>query len=165
IAIIQFKLEAQIIKRHPEYAMEDRLVLDMIDLAAGTARLYGKTCSLLDGNWPTLRSDHRATLTDEETTAVADLHEQFQHSVRLQEHMRFLYSYGNMFQVQDGNLKFHGCLPVDAQGEFIAFPLAGQRLAGPALLARYEQMAREAFFSHDPLSRQAGQDALWYLWS
>jgi fructose-1,6-bisphosphatase-3 len=165
IAIIQFKLEAQIIKRHPEYAMEDRLVLDMIDLAAGTATIYGKTYSLLDGNWPTLCSDARAALTDEETTAVADLHEQFQHSVRLQEHMRFLYSYGNMFQVQDGNLKFHGCLPVDAQGEFIAFPLAGQRLAGPALLARYEQMAREAFFSHDPLSRQAGQDALWYLWS
>jgi fructose-1,6-bisphosphatase-3 len=69
-----------------------------------------------------------------------------------------------MFQVQDGNLKFHGCLPVDEQGEFVAFPLGGAPLAGPALLERYEQMAREAYFSHHPPARQAGQDAMWYLW-
>ncbi len=61
-----------------------------------------------------------------------DLRYQFQHSQRLAEHIRFLYSYGNMFRVQDGNLKFHGCLPVDEQGEFIAFPLGGEQLAGPA---------------------------------
>ena len=69
-----------------------------------------------------------------------------------------------MFQVRDGNLLFHGCLPVDQQGEFSTFPLGGERLSGPALLERYEQMAREAFFSSDPGARQAGQDAMWYLW-
>jgi len=164
IAIIQFKLEAQIIERHPEYAMEDRLVLDTIDLAEGTATLYGATYPLLDTNWPTLDPTDRAALTDEEAAVVADLRYQFQHSGRLQEHIRFLYSYGNMFQVQDGNLKFHGCLPVDEQGEFITFPLGGEALAGPALLSRYEHMAREAFFSHQPRARQAGQDAMWYLW-
>ena len=95
---------------------------------------------------------------------MADLSAQFLRSPRLQRHMRFLYSKGTMVQVQDGNLKFHGCLPVDAQGAFIAFPLDGEQLAGPELLARYEQLARAAFFSQDRRSRQAGHDALWYLW-
>lgn len=164
ITIIQFKLESQIIKRHPEYAMADRLVLDSIDLTEGKAALYGTTYPLLDTNWPTLTANDRDALTDAEAAIVSDLRYQFQHSERLQEHIRFLYSYGNMFQVQDGNLKFHGCLPVDESGAFTVFPLGGERLAGPALLARYEQMAREAFFSQDPQARQAGQDALWYLW-
>jgi fructose-1,6-bisphosphatase-3 len=164
IAIMQFKLEAQIILRHPEYVMEDRLVLHAIDLSAGTATLYGVTYPLLDTNWPTLSTDDRAALTDEEAAVIDDLREQFQCSKRLQEHIRFLYSYGNMFQVQDGNLKFHGCLPVDERGEFMALPLSGEVLAGPALLDRFEQLAREAFFSHNPRAKQAGQDAMWYLW-
>jgi fructose-1,6-bisphosphatase-3 len=164
ITIIQLKLEAQIIRRHPEYAMDDRLVLDTIEPPRGTAALYGNTYPLLDANWPTLRPDDRAALTVEEAAVVDDLRYQFQNSARLQGHVRFLYSYGNMFQVQDGNLKFHGCLPVDERGEFVAFPLGGDMLAGPALLERYEQMAREAFFSQDTRARQEGQDAMWYLW-
>ncbi len=164
ITIIQFKLEAQIIRRHREYAMEDRLVLESINLSEGTATLYGTTYPLLDTHWPTLNPDYRDDLSEAEADVIADLRYQFQHGERLQRHMRFLYSYGNMFQVQDGNLKFHGCLPVDQNGEFISFCLGGEVLAGPALLERYEQMAREAFFGHDAQARQAGQDAMWYLW-
>jgi fructose-1,6-bisphosphatase-3 len=168
ITIIQLKLDGQTIKRHPEYAMEDRLLLDAIDLRAGTITLYGSTHPLLDTRWPTFDLGDRSLLTDDEAAVIADLRYQFQHSERLQQHMRFLYSYGDMFQVRDDNLKFHGCLPVDAQGEFIAFPLGGDLLSGPALLARYEQMAREAFFAQDSPddaeARQAGQDAMWYLW-
>lgn len=164
ISIIQFKLDAQIIARHPEYGMEDRLILDRINLEEGTVALYGTTYPLLDTRLPTLDAIEPAALTDGEVSVIADLRHQFQHSERLQQHMRFLYSYGNMFQVQDGNLKFHGCLPVDEQGEFIPCPLGDELLAGPALLERYQQMAREAFFSHDSHAKQAGQDALWYLW-
>ncbi|MCG8351313.1 MAG: fructose-1,6-bisphosphatase, partial [Chloroflexales bacterium] len=164
IALIQFKLEAQIIKRHPEYTMEDRLVLDSLNLAEGTTTLYGVTYPLTDANWPTLDASDCAALTDAEAEVVAELRYQFQHSERLHQHIRFLYSYGNMFQVQDGNLKLHGCVPVDAHGEFIAFRLDGEVLSGPALLRRFEQMAREAFFGNDPQARQEGQDAMWYLW-
>jgi fructose-1,6-bisphosphatase-3 len=164
LAIIQFKLEAQIIRRHPEYEMADRLLLDVIDQSAGTVRLYDKTYPLLDTRWPTLDPQDTAALSAGEAAVVDDLRYQFQHSARLQAHIRFLYSYGNMFQVQDGNLKFHGCLPVDEAGDFIAFPLGGEPLAGPALLARYEQMARAAYFGHDAQARQAGQDSMWYLW-
>lgn len=164
ITIIQLKLEAAIIARHPEYAMEDRLLLDQIDLADRTVTLDGRAYPLRDASWPTLDPADPAALTDDEAALVADLRRQFQHSARLREHIRFLYSYGSMFQVRDGNLLFHGCLPVDEQGEFSSFPLDGERLSGPALLERYEQMAREAFFSSDPDARQAGQDAMWYLW-
>jgi fructose-1,6-bisphosphatase-3 len=164
IAVIQLKLEARIIARHPEYGMGGRLVLDGIDLAAGTATIEGRTYPLADTRWPTLAGPHRAALTEAEADAIAALRAGFQNSARLREHVRFLYSYGSMFRVQDGNLLFHGCLPVDERGAFIAFPLDGELLAGQALLARYEQLARQAFFSADPDARLAGQDALWYLW-
>lgn len=164
IATIQFKLDAQVIARHPEYGMDDRRVLDRINLLEGSYTLDGATYPLLDTNWPTLDLSDPAALADGELAVMDDLRGQFQHSARLHEHIRFLYSYGNMFQVQDGNLKFHGCLPVDARGQFLTFLLDGEALAGPALLERYEQMAREAFFSDNPQARRTGQDAMWYLW-
>lgn len=164
MSIIQFKLDAQIIRRHPEYEMDDRLLLDQINLNAGTVNLYGKNYPLLDTFWPTLDPADTAALSEAEAAVMEDLRYQFQHSARLQKHIHFLYSYGNMYQVQDGNLKFHGCLPVDKSGNFVEFPLGEERLAGPKLLARYEQMARAAYFSQNPQSRQDGQDAMWYLW-
>jgi fructose-1,6-bisphosphatase-3 len=164
ITVIQLKLEAQIIRRHPEYEMADRLVLDAIDLETGSVTLDGLVYPLLDVRWPTLAQADRAALSAGEAQAMDDLSTQFQRSPRLQQHIRFLYSNGSMVQVQDGNLKFHGCLPVDDQGAFIAFPLDGEQLAGPDLLARYEQLARTAFFSQDQQARQVGHDALWYLW-
>jgi fructose-1,6-bisphosphatase-3 len=164
LSIIQFKLEAQIIKRHPEYQMDDRLLLEQIDLRRGTATIDGKSYALIDNHWPTLDPADPNALSAGEAAVVDELRQQFEHSARLRQHIRFLYSYGNMFQVQDGNLKFHGCLPVDERGEFVSFPLDGETLAGPALLARYEQLARAAFFGHERAARQAGQDALWYLW-
>ena len=164
VAVIQFKLEAQIIRRHPEYEMNDRLVLDGLDLGAGTATLSGNVYPLLDTDWPTVGSNDPNALTDAEQSVIDDLCEGFQHSARLQEHMRFLYAYGNMYEVQDGKLKFHGCLPVDEQGDFTTFELGGEALAGPALLSRFEQLTRDAFFSRDEGVRRAGQDAVWYLW-
>lgn len=164
IAVIQFKLEAQIIYRHPEYEMNDRLVLDAVDVEHTSMRIDHRIYPMLDGHWPTLTSGERSVLAKEEAAVVEDLRQQFTTSERLHSHIRFLYSYGGMFQVQDGNLKFHGCLPMDEQGEFIAFPLDGERLAGPALLERYEQLARAAFFGQDREVQQAGQDAMWYLW-
>lgn len=164
IAVIQLKLEAQIIRRHPEYAMDDRLLLDRVNLAAGTIVLDGTTHPLLDTRWPTLDDGDRSALSAGEAEVIADLREQFARSRRLREHVRFLYSYGAMALVRDGNLLFHGYLPVDEQGELLALPLGGERLAGPALMERFEQLAREAFFGHHPQARQAGQDAMWYLW-
>ncbi len=164
ITMIQQKLEAQAIRRHPEYEMQARLLLDAIDMQHGTLTIDGVAYPMVDANWPTLAADDRAALTPAEAEVIEGLCAQFQRSERLHEHIRFLYAYGGMFQVQDGNLKFHGYLPVDEQGEFITFALGGELLAGPPLLRRYEQMAREAFFSRDEVAKLAGQDAMWYLW-
>ncbi|NJN16678.1 MAG: fructose-1,6-bisphosphatase [Oscillochloris sp.] len=164
IAIIQFKLEAQIIKRHPEYAMEDRLLIMQIDKAAATVTLDGKVYPLRDTHWPTLDPDQPSVLSPAEAAVVQDLHRQFAQSERLQRHIRFLYSYGHMVQVQDGDVQFHGCLPVEDNGAFTLFPLAGEELAGLALLERYEQLCRTAYFAQEQSAREAGQDAMWYLW-
>lgn len=163
ITVIQLKLEAQLIARHPEYEMADRRVLDDLDLAAGTLHVRGTPYPLLDRHWPTLEGE-RSRLTRGEHAVLEGLCEGFRSSARLAEHVRFLYAHGNMFEVRDGNLKFHGCLPVDARGAFSPFTLAGETLAGPALLARFERLARDAFFSRSPEERRAGQDAMWYLW-
>ncbi len=163
VTVIQLKLEAQAIHRHPEYEMDDRLVLDHVDLDAGTLSVDGTPHPLLDTNWPTLGAD-RAALTAAEQAVIDNLTAQFTQSRRLQEHIRFLYSYGNMFEVRDGNLKFHGCLPADERGDFTAFTLSGETVSGPALLARFEAVSRDAYFSRNPEARASGQDAMWYLW-
>lgn len=163
ITVIQLKLEAQLIARHPEYEMAERRVLDDLDLAAGTLNVGGEPYPLLDRHWPTLEGE-RSRLTRGEQAVLEGLCEGFRSSARLAEHVRFLYAYGNMFEVRDGNLKFHGCLPVDERGAFSPFTLAGETLAGPALLSRFERLARDAFFSRSPEKRRAGQDAMWYLW-
>lgn len=163
VTVIQLKLEAQTIHRHPEYEMDDRLVLDFVDLDAGTLTLGGADYPMLETNWPTLKDD-RDALTSAEQEVIDDLTAQFTQSSRLQEHIRFLYSYGNMYEVRDGNLKFHGCLPVDEYGDFTSFTLSGEAVSGPALLARFEALSRDAYFSRNPEARASGQDALWYLW-
>jgi fructose-1,6-bisphosphatase III len=165
ITIMQFKLEAQIIRRHPEYGMDDRTLLDCVDLARGTVLLAGTSYPLLDSNFPTLGTGDRAALTPAEQQVIDALREQFTQSAHLQRHIRYLYSYGNMCRVQDGNLHLHGCLPVDEAGEFVAVPLGDEALAGPALLQRFEQLARAAYASADMALRQAGLDAMWYLWT
>ncbi len=164
ITIIQLKLEAAIIARHPEYEMDDRLLLGRIDLAAGTVALPDGTYPLIDTNFPTLNATDPAALSVAESALVSHLNEQFRHSARLAEHIRFMYSYGNMFEVRDGNLKFHGCLPVDEHGAFVKVPIGPELLGGPDLLERYEQLAREAYFRRQPEARRNGQDAMWYLW-
>lgn len=164
IAIIQFKLDAQIIARHPEFAMNERILLDQIDLSSGTVTIGDQSYPLLDTNWPTLQAENPTALTSDEQAVVDALRSQFQNSKKLDKHIRYLYSYGNMVRIRNGNLMFHGCLPVDENGDFVASPIGNEFLAGPELLAKYDQMVREAYFSHNHQARQAGQDAIWYLW-
>lgn len=164
ITMMQFKLEAEVIHRHPEYHMEDRLLLEHMDIDAGSVELEGKDYPLLDCHWPTFDCTDPSKLSAQEAAIMQDLTEQFTHSPRLQAHVRFLFAYGNMFEVQDGNLKYHGCLPVDELGDFIPFTLAGETLSGPALLQRFEELSRNAFLNNNPHERREGQDAMWYLW-
>jgi fructose-1,6-bisphosphatase-3 len=165
IAVIQFKLEGQLIQRHPEYQMNDRLLLDKIDLDAGTVCLGQREYPLTDQNFPTLDPGDPYRLTRAEQVVVEKLLLAFGNSEKLQRHVRFLYAKGGMYLTYNGNLLYHGCLLMNRDGTFKEIGVTGERLAGPAFLDAVERMARQAYFATDPEQKQSGKDMLWYLWS
>jgi fructose-1,6-bisphosphatase-3 len=166
ISIIQFKLEAQVIKRRPQYQMEHRLLLDKMDISRGIVRIGERDYPLLDTCWPTLDPDDPCQLTEGEQTVVNRLLVSFRGSDRLQQHVRFLFSHGSMYRIINGNLLYHGCISMNRDGTFREFAVDGKRYAGRRFMDRVERLARQGFFAqNDPEAREYGLDAMWYLWS
>jgi fructose-1,6-bisphosphatase III len=166
ITMLQLKLEAQIILRRPEFQMEDRLLLDKIDHLSGTVRLNGKVHPLLDHHFPILDPRQPYELTAREKTVMERLRLSLTSSIRLQQHIRFLFSKGSMYLLCNGNLLYHGCIPMNADGSFNAVQVDGQRVAGRALMDRLDRLARQGYFATDnPARKQEGMDIMWYLWS
>ncbi len=165
IAIIQFKLEEQLIKRRPHYQMNDRLLLEHINYEQGTITLDGITYPLLDGNFPTIDPAQPDVLTPEEKNVVAKLNHSFIHSKKLQQHVRFLYSKGSIYRIHDGNLLYHGCVAMNEDGSFRSFNVDGQAFTGKAFLDRVDRLARQGYYATDnPDQKQYGMDAMWFLW-
>jgi len=166
ITILQLKLEAQIILRRPHFEMEDRLLLDKIDYEGGTIRLNDTLYPLLDTHFPTVDPRQPYELTPREKGVVERLKLSFTGSKRLQHHIRFLFSKGSMYRVHNGNLLYHGCIPMNKDGSFRAVQVDGQAVAGRALMDRLDRLARQAYFATDnPAQKQEGMDTIWYLWS
>jgi len=165
IAVIQFKLEAGIVDRRPEYDLDDRLLLDKMDLETGTVRMDGTVYPLRDARFPTVDPACPFDLTAEEADVVEKLRSAFVHSARLHSHARFLFAKGSIYRVHNGNLLYHGCIPMDADGRFQAFPFEDGPAAGKALMDGFTRLCRDGFFSPaDSARRLSGQDAMWYLW-
>lgn len=165
ITVIQLKLEAGIIERRPEFGMSDRLLLDKMDLDAGTVLIDGELHPLTDTRFPTLDPLHPFDLTPEETEVVDKLRSAFVHSTRLLAHARFLFDKGSIYRAHNGNLLYHGCIPMDEQGNFQAFSVEEVPVSGRALMDAFTRRAREGFFRSDgSAERLAGQDTMWYLW-
>jgi fructose-1,6-bisphosphatase III len=166
ITLIQLKLEAQIIKRQPHYRMEDRLLLENIDYERGTCRLDDVSYPMLDSHFPTVDPSHPYTLTAREKSVVDRLRLSFTHSKRLQQHVRFLFSKGSMYLVHNGNLLYHGCIPMNQDGTFKPFEVHEKTVSAKAFMDRADRLARQGYFSTDhPAQKQDGMDAMWYLWS
>jgi len=166
ISVIQLKLEGQIIKRRPQFEMEDRLLLDKINYEEGTIHLNGNTYPLMDTNFPTIDPDNPYELSEKERTVMEKLNISFKNSERLQAHVRFLYSKGSMYLSYNGNLLYHGCIPITKDGELQHFNLDGKDLSPKGFMDRMEQLARQGYFDKDhPENKQYGMDTLWYLWS
>lgn len=166
ITILQLKLEAQIILRRPHYQMESRLLLDKVDYANATIHLDGKVHPLLDTHFPTVDPQHPFELTPRERNLVERLKLSFTSSARLQRHVRFLFSKGSMYLVYNGNLLFHGCIPMNEDGSFKAVRVDGELVTGRALMERFDRLARLGYFATDnPERKQEGLDAMWRLWS
>ena len=126
ITIILFKLEGQKILRHPEYEMNDRLLLDKIDYEKKCITINGTTYTLEDTDFPTVDPSDPYTLTEEEESVINQLTASFQRSEKLQNHVRFLYSKGSLYKVFNGNLLFHGCIPMTETGELKTFTIGGK---------------------------------------
>jgi fructose-1,6-bisphosphatase-3 len=166
ITIIQLKLEGRIIMRRPHYQMDDRLLLDKIDYAEGTVRLDDTLYPLLDSQFPTIDPNHPFELTEREQTVVDKLKFSFTHSRRLQKHVRLLFSKGSMYLLHNGNLLYHGCIAMNEDGSFKAFQVGNEAFTARAFMDRVERLARQGYFTtDDPVQKQYGLDAMWYLWS
>ena len=166
ITIILFKLEGQKLIRRPEFGMADRLLLDRIDYEAGTIDVGGTVYPLLDKDFPTIDPQNPYVLTEEEERVIHQLTESFRYSEKLQKHIRFLYTNGGLYKVINGNLLFHGCIPMNADGSLMEFTIGGKTRKGKEFLDYAEKTARKAYY--DPWGseeRQFGMDFLWWLWA
>ncbi len=164
MTIIQFKLESQVIKRRPHYQMEDRLLLDMVDYERGVVTIDGVEHPLLDTFFPTIDPAHPDTLSEEEASVMEKLKLSFLNSKKLQQHTRFLFSSGSLYLVHDGNLLYHGCIPMHENGEFMAFNVDGEAFTGKAFLDRVDRLSRLGYFAENSEQKQYGVDVMWFLW-
>lgn len=164
IAIIQFKLEGQMIKKHPEFRMEDRLLLDKINIEKGTINIEGKEYQLKDSNFPTLDPDDPYKLSTREEEVMEKLKAAFINCDKLQEHVRFLYRKGSLYKVYNNNLLYHGCVPLNDKGKFLEVELCGHKYRGKALYDELEKWLRKGYYAIDPEEKQIGMDMLWYTW-
>lgn len=166
ITIILFKLEGQKLLRCPEFGMEDRLLLDKVDYDNKCITIGGITYPLEDTDFPTVDPNDPYTLTPEENAVISQLTASFQRSEKLQRHVRFLYSKGGLYKVHNGNLLFHGCIPMTEDGQLMQFSIGCSQLSGRAFLDYAETVARKAYYDKPGSpERQFGMDFLWFLWA
>jgi fructose-1,6-bisphosphatase-3 len=133
IAIIQFKLEGQIIQNRPDFLMEERMLLDKIDYEKGTICLDGTVYPLKDTNFPTIDPKDPYKLTKEEEYVVDHLITVFKYCAYLQEHVRFLFAKGSLYLVYNDMLLYHGCVPLNKDGSFREVTLSGASYSGKQL--------------------------------
>lgn len=164
IAIIQFKLEGQLMKKHPEFQMDHRLLLDKMDLEKGTVEVEGKTYPLKDTCFPTIDMKNPYELSPEEADVVDRLVTAFINCEKLQKHIRFLFTKGSLYKVYNGNLLYHGCVPFNEDGTFKKVCIYDGEYSGKALYDVLEHYARKGYYSIDKTEKQKGLDILWFIW-
>lgn len=165
IAMIQFKLEGNAIKNHPEFKMDDRLLLDKIDIEKGEININGEKYKLNDTNFPTVDFKDPYKLTDREICIIKKLTRSFTNSEKLQRHIKFLYKNGSMYLVYNSNLLYHGCIPLNEDGSFKKVKIGNSTYSGKSLLDKYDKLIRNAYFSKNNIkNKQYGMDMLWYMW-
>ena len=165
-AMLQFKLEGQLILAHPEFKMENRLFLDSMNLEAGTVKIEGKIYKLNCTDFPTFDKNAPYKLSGEEEEIINRLASSFRHCEKFQRHIRFLYEKGSIYKIYNGNLLYHGCVPLTADGDFAKMNVYGKELSGKALYDELEIWARKGFLAKPGSpDKQKGLDILWYLWT
>ncbi len=165
ISMIQFKLEGQVIMRHPEFQMEDRMFLDKIDYERKTVVVDGREYPMKDVDFPTINKDKPYELSEEELKVMVRLQQAFMKCEKLQRHVRFLYAKGGMYKIYNGNLLYHGCVPMNEDGTLAKVEVCGKEYSGRGLYDILEYYARRGYYAKDPAARSNGQDMIWYIWT
>jgi fructose-1,6-bisphosphatase-3 len=160
ISVILFKLEGQVIMRHPNWHMEDRLLLEHVDPARGVLDLNGTAYEMRTRDFPTLDPAHPYELSADERRVMDGLMDAVRSSDKLRAHIGFLYDHGSAYLVRNGNAIFHACVPMNEDGTFCAVRHQDQVLAGREYYDYADRLARQAWHEHD----QVSLDWMWYLW-
>ncbi|OGH61063.1 MAG: fructose 1,6-bisphosphatase [Candidatus Lindowbacteria bacterium RIFCSPLOWO2_12_FULL_62_27] len=161
IAIIQFKLEGQAVRRNPEFELDHRNLLHRMDPGAGTVTVDGKSHPLRDRNFPTIDGADPYRLTSGEEACIGRMRQSFLQSPVLWRHMQYVARRGAMHVIRDGHVIFHGCVPVDDTGRFLSMRVAGRETSGRALFDGLGRAVHRAFREKSPRDL----DLLWYLWA
>jgi len=165
IAIIQFKLEGQMIARHPEWKMEDRRLLHKINYENGTIDIDNETYPLLDTNFPTIDHKDPYKLTREEKQLMDKLLHSFSVSDKLKRHISVFFSHGSLYTVCNSNLLFHASIPLNADGSLKKVEVNGASYSGPELLMQTEMLLRSAYNSDvTDEERRNARDYYLYAW-
>lgn len=165
ISVIQFKVEGLTIKDHPEYKLDHRLLLDKVNYNDGTININGVTYELKNSNFATVDPNNPYELTEAEHVLMHTLEASFLNSTKLQDHIRFMFNRGDLYKCVNGNLLYHGCIPMTEDGEFKECELKGIKAKGKAYFDLIDSEVRKAFFEYDNNKQRAiNADLMWYLW-
>lgn len=164
IAIIQFKLEAEIIKRRKDFNMENRNLLHQIDLTAGTVTVEGKTHPMSSCNFPTIDPKHPYKLSEEEQIVIDKIKYYFTRSEKLKKHLIFLFSHGSLYLTCNMNLLYHASIPLDENGNFKKVTIEGKEYSGKELMDEVDRRIRLSYFAKDEKEKSYAIDFMWYLW-
>lgn len=162
ISIILFKLEGQIIRCNPDYGMQERLLLDKVNFDDATIEIDGVVHELKEKRFPTINRMDPYALDPAEREIMDELEKLFRESEQLQRHVTFLYNHGSMYRKFNGNLLFHGCVPLDEDGNLKALHFGGRIYQGKSYMDYADSIARRAYFSDDRTQKEL--DFMWYLW-
>lgn len=164
ISIIQFKAEGQLILKNPQFKMEGRNLLHRMNLEKGVLLAGGKEYPLSDVNFPTLDPANPYAFTEQEEDIVRRLERAFLNCEKLQQHMKFLLAKGSLYKVYNGNLLYHGCIPLNDDGTLKEVEIYGKSYKGKALYDVLDNYVRKGFVARNEQERQRGMDMMWYIW-
>ncbi len=164
ITIIQFKVEGQIIKKNPGFGLDHRNLLHLIDYEKGVIEIDGNVYELKDKNFPTIDPENPYELTAAEEDVMERLTKAFTNCEKLQMHMKFLLNKGGLYKVHNGNLLYHGCVPLNADGSLKSVQIYGRPYKGKALYEVLESYVRKGFYALDSKEKERGKDMMWYIW-
>ncbi len=157
--MIMFKLEGQLIRRNPDFKMDNRLLLDKINFDDGTISIDGQIYKV-NGTFPTVNRENPYDLTDDEQKIIENLRENFLESANLQKHVDYLYKKGGVYTCHNGNLLFHANVPLNDEGSFKKIIFDDKSYSGKNYFDYVDGRARRAYYE----KRQEDLDFMYFLW-